>query len=477
MRTETSAAPLVTLRIGFGLMMVISVVRFWSLGWIDKLYLQPTFFFSYRYFEWIRPLGDWTYVLFGITALAAACILFGYRYRMAMLVFFLSFTYCELMDKTTYLNHYYFVSLFSLLLLFLPMPGGLRAGKTVPKFYVQAVKIFVAVVYFYAGLAKLNSDWLLHAQPLATWLPARYDLPLIGDLLQQRWVHFVFAWGGAAYDLVIPFLLFQRRSRVAGFALVVGFHVVTWLLFPIGMFPFIMIVAATVFLPPAWHVATLTWLSGLPQLAKRGRRTPASGTVESVDLAEEKLKENFGGVSRAATFLSFTTGRFSAAPSSGTPGPRSATLAKLAVLTILLFHLLFPLRYLTYPGEVFWTEEGYRYSWRVMLMEKAGLATFTVRDGGSDRRATVDNRVHLSVLQEKQMSTQPDFILQYAHYLAEVYRGRGYRDPEVYVESYVALNGRLSQPYVDSRQNLLEVDPDGPVGHWLRPFNHTVNGL
>ena len=31
--------------------------------------------------------------------------------------------------------------------------------------------------------------------------------------------------------------------------------------------------------------------------------------------------------------------------------------------------LAFPFRYLLYPGNIFWTEEGYRFSWRVMLME------------------------------------------------------------------------------------------------------------
>jgi hypothetical protein len=37
------------------------------------------------------------------------------------------------------------------------------------------------------------------------------------------------------------------------------------------------------------------------------------------------------------------------------------------------FQLLFPFRYLCYPNELFWTEEGFRFSWRVMLMEKQDM--------------------------------------------------------------------------------------------------------
>ena len=434
MRTETSAAPLVILRFGFGLMMLLSIVRFWAYGWIDKLYLQPTFFFSYRYFEWVRPLGGWTYVLFAVVAAAAACIMVGYRHRAATLVFFLGFTYIELMDKTTYLNHYYFVSLLALLLFFLPVPGGLAAarGLRVDRKYVRALQLFVAVVYFYAGLAKLNSDWLLHAQPLAIWLPARYDVPLLGDLLQQRWVHFAFAWGGMLYDLAIPFLLWYRRTRVVAFALVVVFHVLTRVLFPIGMFPYIMIVSALVFFDPAVHDRLLEFLS---RLTGGARPTNAAGRTAQSDWR------------------------------------------LLPVAALLLFHLVFPFRHLLQTGELFWTENGYRFSWRVMLMEKAGLATFRVEDAAGDRRAVVDNREFLTVFQEKQMSAQPDFILEFGHYLADHYRALGWREPRVYVDSYVALNGRLSQRYVDPEVDLTRVPRGTPPSRYLRPFQDTIYGF
>ena len=84
----------------------------------------------------------------------------------------------------------------------------------------------LTIVYLYAGLAKINSDWLLKAMPLKIWLPSKYDLPLIGEnLMQQDWFHHAMSWSGMFYDLLIPFLLFYKRTRIFAFILVVFFHV------------------------------------------------------------------------------------------------------------------------------------------------------------------------------------------------------------------------------------------------------------
>ena len=235
-----SAAPLAVFRILFGIMMCLSMMRFWYHGWIETLYIQPKFHFSYYGFEWVKPLGNYTYLLFVICGLAAVFVALGLKYRLAIITFFLSFTYIELMDKTTYLNHYYFISLLSFLLIFLPANAQFaldnyyskRAYRKVPQWTIDSIKLLLGIVYFYAGLAKLNSDWLLKAQPLKIWLPSKYDLPLIGDtLMQQEWFHYAMSWSGMLYDLTIPFLLLHKRTRVFAFILVVFFHVFTRVLF------------------------------------------------------------------------------------------------------------------------------------------------------------------------------------------------------------------------------------------------------
>ena len=295
----------------------------------------------------------------------------------------------------------------------------------------------LSIVYFYAGLAKLNSDWLLQAMPLKIWLPSKYDIPFLGDLLQQEWVHYTFSWGGAGYDLAIPLLLWYRKTRWFAFALVVVFHVVTRVLFPIGMFPFIMIVSALIFFDTGFHHKILGFISKLFRISK--------------DTWDSKVKS-----------ISVTT---------------IDTFQQYVVVGFIIFQFIFPWRYLMYPGELFWTEEGYRFSWRVMLMEKAGYAQFKVKDGRTGKQFLVDNTDFLSAFQEKQMSYQPDFILEYAHFLGEHFESQGHKNIEVYVESYVALNGRLSVPYIDPKVNLLEVSESLLPKSFILPFNDTIKGL
>jgi len=116
-----SIAPLITFRVLFGFMMAISIIRFAYHGWIQELYIEPTYYFTYLGFDWVKPLSETgMYLIFGLIFLSAIGVMLGLFYRMTSVLFFLSFTYVELIDKTNYLNHYYFVSLMAFLLIWLP---------------------------------------------------------------------------------------------------------------------------------------------------------------------------------------------------------------------------------------------------------------------------------------------------------------------------------------------------------------------
>lgn len=217
------------------------------------------------------------------------------------------------------------------------------------------------------------------------------------------------------------------------FVLVVVFHLLTRVLFPIGMFPYIMIVSALIFFDSHFHERLLKYISKFLKLR--------SASVEIVSKqAGQKL-----AVGVVAVFL--------------------------------VIQLLLPWRYLLYPGELFWTEQGFRFSWRVMLMEKAGYAQFSIYSPMQDKNFVVDNGDFLTPFQEKQMSFQPDFILEYAHYLADHFESQGHGKVEVYVESYVALNGRKSRPYIDPTINLAAISPSWEHKFWILPFDDEIKGL
>ncbi len=436
----TDAAPLAVFRIFFGGIMLFSMIRFQSYGWIEKLYIEPQFFFSYLGFEWVKPFGEYTYLLFILCGLAAFFVMIGLQYRVAIITFFLSFTYIELMDKTNYLNHYYFVSCLSFLMIFLPANAAFSADAfwkkkefKVPRWSIDAIKLLLSIVWFYAGLAKLNSDWLLEAQPLKIWLTAKYDIPILGDLLQKEAFHYLFSWSGALYDLSIPFLLWNSKTRNLAFVAVVVFHVLTRILFPIGVFPWVMIGSALIFFDAKFHRRILEFFW------KKRNMLSMSIVAQKNSLYQKN------------------------------------TLVILAVF--FLFQLLIPFRHLLYEGELFWTEQGYRFSWRVMLMEKAGYANFKIVDPETGKRFYIQNGNFLNPLQEKQMATQPDFILEFAHFLEKHFRHSGFPDPEVYVESYVALNGRSSRPYIDPEIDLTTIKPSWKPKTFILPFNDEIKGF
>ncbi len=445
LKTTTNTAPLAVFRIGFGLLMLFSIIRFWSKGWIETIYILPDFHFKYYGFEWVQTLGDYTYLLFFICGLSSFFIAIGFKYRMAIITFFLSFTYIELMDKTTYLNHYYFISILSFLLIFLPAEKQFsldayrsrKQYKNIPKWTIDSIKFLLFIVYFYAGLAKLNSDWLLKAMPLKIWLPSKYDLPLIGEsLMQQNWFHYAMSWSGMLYDLLIPFFLLYRKTRVVAFMFVVFFHVFTRVLFPIGMFPFVMIVSALIFFDAGFHNKIIDNI-------KKVFRSFSAEAIEVKEVFQFKRE-------------------------------------KLILLIVGLFFILqlaIPFRYLLYPGELFWTEEGYRFSWRVMLMEKMGSTNFKIVNGETKAFFYVNNSDFLTPLQEKQMSFQPDFVLEYAHFLGNHFKKQGHKSVEVYAKSYVALNGRLSKPFINEAVNLYAEKESFKHKNWVLPFNDDIKGF
>ena len=122
-----------------------------------------------------------------------------------------------------------------------------------------------------------------------------------------------------------------------------------------------------------------------------------------------------------------------------------------------------------YPGNIMWHEQGYRFSWRVMLMEKIGYTTFKIEQENG-KYFYVNNEDHLTSYQEKQMSFQPDFILEYAHYLGHYYNKKGYENIKVFADSYVSLNGRKSQRYIDNNVNLLNINDSFKNKTWILPL-------
>lgn len=439
---QVSIAPLATFRVLFGLLMVIGAIRFMALGWIDEHYILPVFHFNYYGFEWVKPLPAFGMYAVHILMLCAALgVMLGAYYRLASIVLFITFTYTELIDLTYYLNHYYFVSLVCLLLIFLPAHRSFSwdvkrnpamERTTVPAWCINIIKFQVTVVYVYAGLAKIRYDWLIEALPLKIWLPSKDNLWLIGGLFKLPVTAYLFSWIGMLYDTTIVLWLSWKKTRTLAFLSVVIFHVLTGLLFQIGVFPMVMIATVIIFFSDEWH---LKYQQKWKKLWDKTVAIPVSSKAFQ---------------------------------------PKFPNIFILSILAIYMsFQLLFPWRFVLYPGNSLWTEQGYRFGWRVMLMEKSGYAAFYVKDSLTGREGEVINSDFLNVTQEKQMSMQPDMILQYAHFLHDHYEQQGVHNPQVRAEVYVTLNGRPSALFIDSTINLAAINDSWKHKDWILQYNPT----
>jgi hypothetical protein len=383
--------------------------------------------------------------LFYAMAALGACVALGAFFRVTSWLFAIGFAYLQVLDVTTYLNHYYLATLLVVLLSLSPahrlwsVDGWLRPAlrrTEIAAGWHWLFRFQVAVVYTFAGLAKAQPDWLVHAQPLSIWLGSKTDMPLLGVLFQQPWAPWVFSWAGFLFDTTIAGFLLWPRTRVPAYAIVLVFHTLTRLLFPIGMFSAIMCVAALVFFAPGWPKRLVATLMNLAHQAPGSRlRVPGQAAPE---------------------------------PGARSPiRPRWQSAVTALVLCYMAISIALPLRHWIYTGSVLWHEQGMRWSWRVMVREKNGVTTFHVRDKETGASWQVAPRLYLNRLQEREMSGQPDLILQLAHHIRDDFKAKTGHDVEVRVESLVSLNGRRFRPMIDPSVDLGGITDSVAPAVWI----------
>ena len=69
------------------------------------------------------------------------------------------------------------------------------------------------------------------------------------------------------------------------------------------------------------------------------------------------------------------------------------------------------------------------------------------------------------------MATQPDMILQFAHFIKREYEQKGIQHVKVTVDSYVSLNGGGSRRYIDSSIDLGSEHDSWRHKRWILPYS------
>ncbi len=432
-------AGLIVFRVMFGAVLLVEFIRYCIAGWVDSHYVTPTFLFKYQGLGWVEPLprvGMW--LVFGVMMIACVAVVVGAAYRVAMMVLVVGQAYTFSLAATYYLNHAYLLIIIALLMVFVPADSGLsveawrrpaRRRGWAPAWTRWLLLGQLMVVYTYGGIAKINPDWLA-GEPVRGWLrgaATRAPAGLASWISSESAVQLM-AQGGLWFDLLVCPALLWRRTRWLAVTASLGFHLTNAYLFHIGVFPWFMLLATTLFFEPDWP-----------------RRLPWVGRWIDARL----------GPIPAATDPVVA------------PGHPRRVLAML--LGWAVFQLAMPLRHHLYPGDVAWTEEGHYYAWRMKLRSKFGSARYVVRAPATGESWVVDPAAELSKWQVRKMVAKPQLIVQYAHHLARRWQAERGLLVEVRAQVQVSLNKRPRHALVDPTVDLAAVKLSLWPATWILP--------
>ncbi len=426
---------LVIFRMVFGSIMLWETTRYFDHGWISRYWVDPGWNFAYAPFNFIPAPESTMYLIWYLIGLSAIFIILGLFYRVATVSFFCLFTYTYLLEQGRYMNHFYLVVLLGFLVMFLPLNKYASVDamlwpriktKYVSAYNLWLARFIIAVPYFFGGIAKINPDWL-RGYPLKIWLLGDMDFPIIGKYFDQDWMIYFMSYSGLLLDISIVPLLLMRKTRVPAFIMITLFHLMNSKLFTIGIFPWFMIFATTIFFDPDWPQKIGTKLFDIK--------------VPRPDLSAYTMNSD-----------------------------KKKKIVVYCLATFVAIQVLLPFRHLLIPGNVHWTEGGHRYSWHMKLRSKSGYTTFFIEDKQTGERFEVNAEGYIDDWQIDDMDGKPYMIWEFAQYLKEDFALMG-ADVRVYVDAVASLNGREYQQIVDPNVDLGDV-PRPWFGHadWIVPL-------
>lgn len=432
-----SGLSLAMFRIALGAMLVWDCWRFIKYDRVWRYWVAPDFHFTYPGFGWVTPLPEpWIQMAWLGMGLAALFVMLGLFYRVSIVVLTVTFGYFFLLDKVEYLNHFYLVILFLILMCFLPAHRVLsldaRFRPSVRRDHVPYAAVFILraqmeLMLIFAGLVKLTPDWLA-GEPLGLWLRAQSDDFPFGFLFNYDWFILAGAWGTVALHVLGAPLLLWHRTRLATFLVYCVFHSANAMFFNIGIFPWLTIAATTIFFAPDWPHRAARWLLG------RFERLPPYRP-----------------------------------PTRPTPRVLPA-LALVAITGWIAVQIALPIRAGYFPTEVRWSGDGHRFSWRMRIYDRQAEGNFIVTADGQDW--TIDPADYLSRRQAGKMMVRSDMIHQFAAHLEDIWREAGYSDIAVRADIRKSLNGRPAQSFIDPGVDLTAV-PLAYARHdeWVLPLD------
>lgn len=411
-------APLILFRIFLGLLLFVECIGAILTGWVKENFIRPQFTFSYIGLEWLQPLeGNGMYYYFIIMGLLGILVMIGYKYRLSLGLFILLWSGVYFMQKSSYNNHYYLLLLVCIVLFFLPANRFASLDSkinpkikqyTMPQWCTLVMIVQVAIVYFFAAISKIYPDWLDGSFAKIMLENSAFYLPF-KNIFSQHWFVLFIAYSGIAFDLlIVPFLLWQRTRTIALIASLL-FHLFNAVFLQIGIFPFFALTFVLFFYPPE--------------------------TIQKIFFKNKKTLENVPTI------------------------PLGKSVLLYFFVPYFMLQLALPVRHFFIKGDVFWTEEGHRLGWRMMLRLRTGEVNFKVIDKANGKDLSYDYQSKLTQKQLLFVNSKPDGIWQMAQYIKNDFKKQG-KSVAVYVDSKIAINNKSPKTFIDPKVDLAAAEWD-----------------
>jgi hypothetical protein len=395
----------------------------------------PEFLFKYDWIPIFQNLPEPILKsLLGLLLLSTIFIAIGRLYRIAIIYFFLGFTYFSFIDKSLYNNHLYLISLISFVMIFMDADKKYRLGVSsessakIPSWNIRILQFLILLVYTYGAFSKINIDWF-DGSLVENMISGAKSDTFKQHLPQTLLVPFL-VYGGFLFDLLIGFFLIYGPTRLIAFMLVVIFNTINgiFLFDDIGVFPCFMVASCVLFLKP-----------DLSSLKKYLPQKPLKKAQKKQLQKKLQITDNV-------------------------KSPGAWTLKKTITVVLLsvfvLFNLLWPFRYLLFTKNPEWTGHGARFSWR-MKMQTKKIETFNLimTDGPTSNPTEINYKSFLTVNQQKHIVDEPRMVIQFAKYLRQKAISKGMaKDPVIKSNIIVSMNNRPYQLLIDPNVDLTKVD-------------------
>ena len=409
---------LIVFRILFGLIVATELGSRLASGWVRRIFVEPEFTFNFIGFDFLQPLpGIGMYVYFGLMIALCFSIMVGFKYRLSTVLCLLMWLGIYFMQKTAYSNYHYLI----ILTFFLMVMSPAHSYKSIDVWLNPSLKsnampqwvklLFIAqiwIMYTYAAIAKLYPDWLDGTVPriILDYVSNSYNGI---DVFQNQFTILFIGYMGIIFDLFFVPLLLWKKTRWIAFLASIVFHLFNSYFFSVATFPFFTISFAVFF------------------------------------FSDEFIRTKFAPHKPLPINSEYTVSKYH-------------TFFSGFILFYVILQLALPIRHWFIKGDVAWTEEGHRLSWRLMLRFRDAETTFKVYNKTTQDTIHINNSDYLTKYQIGFLS-KPDGIWQFSQHLKEDFQEKG-EDVSIFVDSKVSLNQKEPLPFIDPQYDMAKAEWD-----------------